>query len=200
MSYATKGRSQLVFNADIRRFGRPFLGGFGIYRVTGKSNRFVAKIGSGRYESPVIVGISLESFPDFPIAEISLGFQRGRITIESVKGEYGEQAALRDFSGGAGRPWPNYLVQKTMAVARRMGYSSIALRDVETLHFYKEPFLYQYSTNGVPVEQYPALRQKIRAQMKKFYNSFRRKMGFRTREGDYWVRPLRQAPPIAKRS
>lgn len=69
-----------------------------------------------------------------------------------------------------------------MALGRRLGYSKIGLRRPQSLHWYKRPV-------GVGTFDFGD-RFRVRRLMRRFYSNVRKGLGFRLREGDYWVKSL----------
>ncbi|GEM_PF-5071897 len=174
--------------SQILKHGKPFIGGFSRHEfVDSKGRQFIVRIDQSTHESPV--GLFIDTPGLGHLGRVRLAFQRGAVLIEAVQGEPGpEFKELKRFEGIVGMPWPNYLIRKLEATARRLGYSTVGFRDVETLFWYQQPLTGQLEKEkGVSEEEATKI---IQERMHKFYTNIREALGYTTRKGEYWIKKL----------
>jgi hypothetical protein len=209
-----RGNEWFYFHAaifqKIRQYGKPFLGKFKPMEFEFNHQKFIATVGSTSYESPVGVVLSWQENPvdkpkvglQVPLGYIKLSFDHGAICIEAVQGEKGCIKPIKHFEKAVGMSWPNFLIKKIEATARRLGYKQVRFRDVESLNYYKGPDIpfddireyrsrHPDETKGLKNgEIFDIIRQQIRTRMKTLYTKLYTTLGYQKREGDYWVKDL----------
>jgi hypothetical protein len=171
--------------SQIQKFGKPFIGAFNSFEVHSKKSAFEIGLGMASHESPVGVYVKLESPIPSNLGFVKLAFSKGAVLVEAVQGRKGGVRPLKDFSSVVGMPWPNYLIKKIMALARRLGYEEIRFRDPETLHWFKDPAVFVLGKKEKSEAQ-----ESIRVRMQKFYANIRTALGLTERRGDYWIKKL----------
>lgn len=200
----TAGISQKILVSNILRYGGPFMGAFKQSEFMAADRRFRMELAKTSYESPIGILLSAwdTALSDFVhLGRAKLGFDRGAVCIEAVQGERGTIKSLKALESAVSNPWPNLLIKKIEGVARRMGYSEVRFRDVETLHYFKEPEVHgrdieRYKENHPKAQGFSLegiierIQVEIRARMKKFYNKIYAALGYKKRTGDYWVKKL----------
>jgi hypothetical protein len=190
----------------IQRYGKPFLGKFKPVTLESNHQWFKAEVASMRYESPVGIVLSELDGPN-PLYRVNLdyvklGFERGAVCIEAVQGERRRVKSLKHFEKIVGMPWPNFIIKKIEATARRLGYKQVRFRGVESLAYYKSPDIpfddireyrsrHPDETKGLEDgEIFDIIGQQIRTRMKTLYTKLYTTLGYQKREGDYWVKDL----------
>ncbi|MDD5163284.1 MAG: hypothetical protein PHD95_03690 [Candidatus ainarchaeum sp.] len=169
----------------IQRYGKPFLGGFKPFEISTPKGKFIVRLAfeCHEHESPVTIKVesTLPGRNRGEIGTVRLSFEENAICIETVQGHMGRLRALKRFEGavGIGMPWPNYLIKKVLATARRLGYTKAQFRDPTTLYWYKHPMLWGDQTV-----------EGLQKQISNFYAKVRQGTGFKKRRGDYWVQKL----------
>lgn len=186
--------AQKISNSQIQKFGKPFLGAFPALVIPSphRLEYFHVGVGPTSYESPVGIVVEMTG-AFFPLATAQLGFGRKTVLIESIHGAPGVVKDLQRFSKAVGMPWPNFLLRKIMATARRLGYQQVIFRDPTSLHYYARPYTGEwrnrYQKDGKQMTDEQA-SDAIRSQMERFYKKIRDALDFSQREGDYWVKKL----------
>ncbi len=185
-----------VWSRSILRREAPFLGAFPRQRINSKKNAFVVGLGHTQHESSLGVVLTQSPVSDqkewWRIGEVKLQFEKDRVCIVAVQGgPKGSIKYLKDFEKTVGMPWPNFLIKRIEAVARRLGYAKLEFPDVENESFdgLRDGFA-SWVTYGEGLE--------IAARMKRFYSKIRKALGFTKKDEpdpfpDYpspWVKKL----------
>lgn len=194
---------QKVSSAAIAQFGRPFLGSFNTLHFYFKNQKF--EVGLRRVAGESRAGITISIPEQFvgptAVGFVKLGFDRGAILIESIQGKKGKSRLLNLFEKAVKMPWPKVVVKKIEAVGRRMGYTEIRFRDVETIYSYQDPHVYAERRKEF-LEKHPEYREKneteleqlirneIRKEMRQFYKKLYTPLGFTNQRADYWIKKL----------
>lgn len=202
--------SQAASSKKINRFGRPFVGALRPLEIKSGTTHFLVRLGPTDYESPlgfVIDRLDLSTGNTVTIGSVKLGFDRGTVCLEGVQGTAGEIRALKKFEAAVRLPWPNFLIKKIEATAKRLGYQKIAFRDFESFHYYEQPHItsskadkwYAQQVNKSkdswprmkPVNKWLLSKQKIQSNMRRLYTHLYAVLGYSQKDGKYFVKPLR---------
>ncbi|HLD58391.1 MAG TPA: hypothetical protein VI977_01970 [archaeon] len=207
-SFEVISSAQKISYENIRRYGKPFIGGFRPSEFKFGKETFGVALDRTMYESPIRIVLSgptkIPGFSDLiysRLGYVKLNFDHGAVLIEAVQGVRGAVKALKHFEKGVGMPWPNFIIKKIEAVARRLGYKQARFRDVESLRYYQEPsfdidlidsYRSQHpETKGINhIEVRRLVEKQVQDRMKKLYSSLYSGLGYTRREGDYWVKDL----------
>lgn len=101
------GRSQKVSSAQMRRYGKPFLGAFNPLQFSFQGREFKVSLAHTMYESPIGIEIGiLKDDLSVSLGAVKLGFARGAVLVEAVQGAKGAVKDLKRFERAVGLPCP----------------------------------------------------------------------------------------------
>lgn len=162
-----------------RLFGKPFVGAFPEQELSRGNHRF--RIGVLDTGGESLVGVFITKLSEqqqgTQIGVAKISFDKEIVSIEAVQGRRGFVQDLKRFENATGVPWASFLVKKMIAVARRTGYRQIRLVKPTEL------FAYKYPTSDESHE-------KVRARIKKLYETIKDALAFEETKGPYWVKTL----------
>lgn len=184
------------------RFGRPFIGAFRPLSFDFHNHSIRIQMDKTEDESPIGIVLSVSGRTDYmDTGRVKLGFGPGTVLVEAIHGVKGTIKYQKLFQKATGEHWPNFIIKKMEATARRLGYGEVRIRDVETLYYYKRPWVDQDTIvkfrrghskvrDLSDLDLMPIIRKEIQNRMKKFYSELYQELGYTKRAGDYFVKEL----------
>ena len=153
-----------------------------------KGIEYTVKMSTSLYESPVAIRILVKptGYPakakyNPSLGVLKLAFEGSTITM-LPQGIKGTQGVASIFATTTGIKWPNYLIQMTEKLAKKLGFKELRIPVPETLRWYKDPV---YS------DAEPEVKEKTQSQMKAFFEKVAAAEGYKLNErGDFFVKKI----------